>query len=246
MIVGRFAQFGVFSSQLDAFEDWPDELVAAVPGGGHRSAEVRHARRLEAPAAAPLPRTGVNETLVELGAGLAAKARWPGDPRPIPPADLLELALESALRRGLTTLADVHLVAACGARRAGAEVLAEVLARRPVGAPATESYLETRAVQVMRRGGLPDPARQVEIRDGRGGFIARVDFLLGRLVVETDGRATHARDGAFERDRERWSRLAAAGYAVLVFTYEQVERWPGYVVRTIAAAQTRSTNTSRA
>lgn len=106
-----------------------------------------------------------------------------------------------------------------------------------MGAPATESYLETRAVQLLRRFGLPTGQRQVELRDPRGAFIARVDLLLdGLLVVELDGREHHVREAAFERDRARWDRIVAAGYGLVVFTSGHVERQPGFVAETIAAA----------
>lgn len=38
------------------------------------------------------------------------------------------------------------------------------------------------------------------------------------LVVETDGFAPHRSRSAFDRDRERWSALAAMGYTVIVVT----------------------------
>jgi very-short-patch-repair endonuclease len=55
----------------------------------------------------------------------------------------------------------------------------------------------------------------------------RVDFLLGtRLVIEVDGRAFHADDTSFERDRARDAALSVLGYRVLRFSYAQVvHRW---------------------
>ena len=52
-------------------------------------------------------------------------------------------------------------------------MLVEVLARRS-DQPPTESYLETRVVQVLRDAGLPTFDRQVELADEEG-FIGRVD-----------------------------------------------------------------------
>jgi very-short-patch-repair endonuclease len=51
-----------------------------------------------------------------------------------------------------------------------------------------------------------------------------VDFLWPdhRVVVETDGWQTHAHRAAFEDDRARDAMLAAAGYAVVRFTWRQV------------------------
>ena len=79
--------------------------------------------------------------------------------------DLVELALESALRMGAVTESDLlALVRTLAPQRAGLAVLDEVLQRRGAGVPATESYLETRAVQVLRSGGLPTAVRQYIVR----------------------------------------------------------------------------------
>ena len=51
-----------------------------------------------------------------------------------------------------------------------------------------------------------------------------VDFLWRdrRLVVETDGYATHRGRQAFEDDRARDGRLTALGYNVLRFTHHRL------------------------
>lgn len=55
----------------------------------------------------------------------------------------------------------------------------------------------------------------------------RGDFLIGqRLLVEVDGAEYHSGFEAFVRDRERDALMAAHGYYVLRFTYDQVvNRW---------------------
>ncbi|MEZ5235274.1 MAG: DUF559 domain-containing protein [Acidimicrobiales bacterium] len=68
----------------------------------------------------------------------------------------------------------------------------------------------------------------MELRDGDG-FIGRVDLLIGRVVIEVDGQASHDGTAALHRDRLRWSRLQAAGYRPLVFTHDQIERTPAVV-----------------
>jgi very-short-patch-repair endonuclease len=150
--------------------------------------------------------------------------------------------MESALRSGLVS--EVELASAVAVRRAlrpGADLLAACLTRRPAGAPATESYLETRGVQLLRRAGLPTGRRQVEVRDDRGAFVARVDLLLeDRLVVAFDGREHHARAASFGPDRARWDRIAATGLTIVMFTAEQVERQPRFVAETVAATLDRT------
>ena len=137
------------------------------------------------------------------------------------PEDQVELALETALRRGDTSVERLRAVLrSCGARREGASVLRAVLDRRPDGAAATESWLETRKVQVLRNAGYPDPERQVRIDDERGVLIGRVDLLLGRIVIECDGREFH---DDFEADRARWAALHAAGYLVMPVSFRRLE-----------------------
>ena len=67
-----------------------------------------------------------------------------------------------------------------------------------------------------------------------------VDFLWRdrRLIVETDGRATHGTPLAFERDRARDGTLVLAGYRVVRFTYRQIVYEPEKVARTVLALLT--------
>ena len=49
------------------------------------------------------------------------------------------------------------------------------------------------------------------------------------LGLEVDGYGPHAGRKAFQHDRNRRTRLAALGWTVLVFTYEDVTRRPSWV-----------------
>lgn len=62
-----------------------------------------------------------------------------------------------------------------------------------------------------------------------------VDFLFrsARLVVETDGRATHGARRAFEQDRRRDQLLRLSGWTVIRFTYNQVVNRPDEVLATL-------------
>ena len=63
----------------------------------------------------------------------------------------------------------------------------------------------------------------------------KADFLwpAERLVVETDGRASHSTRAAFEDDRRRDQSLMLAGYRVVRFTWRQVAREPEAVAATV-------------
>ena len=56
-----------------------------------------------------------------------------------------------------------------------------------------------------------------------------------RLAVETDGFGVHGKRRAFEEDRDREQRLAVAGWQVVRFTWRQVTRNRGHVIRTLQA-----------
>ena len=230
----------------------PDGLVAGaaaaalygLDGFDHRTSpavEIPASQRLARTAAGHVRRTrhpqtpewigcfpvaSVASVLAGLGEGLAPLRRWRGDRTPIDREDLVELALECALRRGLLSLDHVASAAWTTNACRGCQVLRTVLARRPDGAPPTESYLETRFVQMLRRAGLAAPERQVEIRDATGGLIGRVDFRRDNILIECDGREYHDRSESFVKDRDRWTRLQAEGYSLIVVTADHVERRP--------------------
>jgi very-short-patch-repair endonuclease len=157
-----------------------------------------------------IPVTGVGRTLVDLG----ASAPW----------TVVEDAMTDALNLRLISWAKVleaYATHACRGR-AGCGALRRVIDKNHKTAIAG-SRLELRLERALANAGLPSPDRQIEIRD-RAGVIGRVDFAYGgaRVVIEVDGRSTHARRLAFEADALRRSRLAAAGWVVIHVTWEQL------------------------
>lgn len=213
--------------KLDGFTVSPKDPLSSLPtsvnlprAAGRRGPDFHRIDPLEMSAVEDgLRITGINQTLIELGAGLAATAS-PGG-HVLTAADEVELALECALHQKLTTverLAD--LLRDGGERRDGADVLRAVLARRPLGIAATESWLETRMVQILRNAGIVTVERQVWIYDRRGVRIGRVDLKIGGVIIECDGRAFHP---DFEEDRARWAALHAIGYLVLPVSFRMVE-----------------------
>ena len=135
----------------------------------------------------------------------------------------------------LRTLADLP---PAEAKHATTEALVRRLIRPeqlPKGRAPTRSPLEDRLLPLIRRARLPEPL--VNHRVGP----YTVDFFWPdqRVIVETDGYATHGHRDAFERDRAQDAALTAAGYVVLRFTYLQVEREPHNVIAAIAAALSR-------
>jgi very-short-patch-repair endonuclease len=170
-----------------------------------------------------IPVTTVHRTLIDLG-GLV-------DPESV------EMALECALRRRITSIDRLsRLIQDTGTRgRRGAAVLSELL-RKHEERP-TESALETKFAQFVRRHDLPTPTRQVKIRD-EAGLLARVDFIWEseRVIVEVDSRSHHMRRRQWEADLRRRNGLTSRGYWVLHVTYERLVRDPQGIADEIKSA----------
>jgi hypothetical protein len=95
----------------------------------------------------------------------------------------------------------------------------------------TRSDLEPIFLALCSAHGIPRPLVN-HIVEGR-----EVDFLWPqqRVIVETDGRATHFTIAAYESDRARDARLLALGYRTMRVTALQIRRDEHHVARTLAA-----------
>jgi very-short-patch-repair endonuclease len=101
----------------------------------------------------------------------------------------------------------------------------------------TDSALETRLSYLLRRHRLPQPQRQVEVRDERG-FIGRLDFAYPELMIaiEVQSYRWHSSRAAWGKDMERLNRLQALGWIVIQVTFEDLERRSAEVAQRIRAA----------
>jgi very-short-patch-repair endonuclease len=156
--------------------------------------------------------TSVTRTLLDLGQVVGP--------------EIVERSLESALRKRYVSVDALAAAVDAAPRLRGAGALRSVLARRPAGAPPTESDAETLFLQLARRAGLPDPLRQFAVPTSEGAF--RLDFAWPhrRIAVEIDGAATHASRDALSRDLRRQNRIllsmVPAGWALLRFTWDDL------------------------
>jgi hypothetical protein len=130
-------------------------------------------------------------------------------------AGMIELALESALRRGLVTEVEMAALVKRVSRsgRPGGPILRGLLEARDPDRRPTESEMETRLLQAMRVHGLPEPTTQHEIWQGPA-FIARVDAAYpdAKIAIEYDSDEFHSGRTAIGRDRGRRHRLISAGW----------------------------------
>lgn len=134
-----------------------------------------------------------------------------------------------ALRRGILTTTGLRVAAQVATGRHGA-ARARFIARTCAGRP--YSVLEW---HFHRRVGALGNGWQfnTEVHDAEGA-IGDVDALHAgtRIVVELDGQQFHGPD-RFQADRTRDQRLAAAGYVVLRFTWDDLVNRPDDVIERI-------------
>ena len=204
--------------ELDGFADYEQVELTIARG--------RRYRRVRAHETSDLPR---NEVTTIRGLVVTRPIRTLKDIATVFPSGVVEQAYESAMRRGLVV--DRAVRASLRAGDPGVKVLRSVLDRR-AGLPPTESVLETRFAQLVRRARLPRPARQVRVGPHR------VDFAWPelRVAVELDGRHHDGHD-ARRRDIRRQNAIAVeTGWRLLRYTWEDVVEQPDTVVASIRAA----------
>jgi hypothetical protein len=158
-----------------------------------------------------IPVTTIERTLLDLGA-----VRHPLT---------VERAVETALRRELTTLLDLRSTVRRLGRsgRNGVGVLRRIIDERDPDRRLTESAMEMRLLQVLRAHGLPEPVTQHEIRD-RGRFVARVDAAYPelRIALEYESVDWHTGKAALLRDSARRNAIVAAAWMPVAVTVDDL------------------------
>lgn len=153
--------------------------------------------------------------------------------------DALQRVVDDVLRRRLTTVAALGtLLERLGPLRRGSAPMRAVLDARSGAVP--ESDLETQFELLLRSHGLPAPQPQFSVvaPDGRR---LRIDFAYpDRLVgIELLGAEFHAGPDQWRADIERLGVLAALGWRMLSFTYDQVTRQSVTVITAVERALAR-------
>jgi hypothetical protein len=193
----------------------------------HRELRVHHARRRhphDVTAFHDIPVTTVARTLVDLTDVLDAH-------------QLANAIHEAAFRRRL----DLTALDAAKARANGRHnlaVLSAALTAHTRGSAGTRSALEDSFLALVLPGPLAEPLVNEAIQ--AGGRRIEVDFHWPglRLCVEVDGDG-HTRPRTRQEDQARDRLLRGAGYEILRFTGDDVERRPGVVLATLEATTRR-------
>jgi hypothetical protein len=114
--------------------------------------------------------------------------------------------------------------------------------REPIGhePKLTRSALERRFLTLVRRAGITMPIVNEPLDVvGHPGIEPDFHWPAERVIVETDGRATHLTRAAFQADRRRDAALAADGYLVVRFTWDDVCDQPAVIVDRLRAVFAR-------
>lgn len=175
-----------------------------------RDLETGHIHRVDG-----IPVTSAARTLVDIASLLSKRT--------------LERACVRAVRRGLTSTAEVQELLS-GSSRRGAKRLGAVLRSMEPGF--TRSEAEYRFLELVRRAQLGVPQANAAV----SGY--EVDFFWSgaRLIVEIDGFAFHSSRSSFESDRRRDAVLTAQGFRIVRVTWRQLSAESEAVIARIAQA----------
>jgi hypothetical protein len=173
-----------------------------------------------------IPVTSLARTLIDLSAMLDAKH--------------LGMALDSGL--ALHTSVDVGMIRSALRRlkakgRPGLRALERLLAARAPDAVHLDSALERWFSNALRRARLPRPVEHYDvIVNGRR--TAELDFAYPRLQlgIQLKGASIHRRHGVWKRDLAQESQLAAAGWRILSFTWEDLRDDEAGTMKIVARA----------
>lgn len=197
---------------------------------GVRSFRVRELPATDVTRVEGLPVTTVSRTIRDLAARAARPDRHStADPRDV------EQALARAVRRDLVDPSRLLETIEGSPKRAGAPLLRSLL-RKPSGPAFTRSTAEDFLLDLLERGGLPDPETNTKVV----GHNVDAVFWAEKLVVEVDGFRFHSSRNRFEEDRRRDQELAAAGFRVLRVTWRQLTEEPHATLVLIAQTLVRA------
>jgi hypothetical protein len=115
----------------------------------------------------------------------------------------------------------------------GVALLRSVMEKRPDGKPA-RSHLELEVLDLIRRSGLPLPARNFDVVDGDGNH-REIDlcYVAQKGAIEADSRRWHSTATQKAEDRRRQRALEAVGFQFVRVTWRDVFDRPDWVIAEI-------------
>lgn len=209
--------------ELDGFSPDVIELTTSVPRKSPNWLILHRARRVwgyDLMFKDPFTLTTPARTLLDLGA--------------VADVERVELALEDALRRRLTTVSALQweLRKQGGRGTRGTRVLRKLLSTRPVGHVATDSGLEVRVDRLLRSlRRLPEYKRQVPINTRLGRVRVDFGFVDWLMAVEADSYRWHSGHDAWSNDKQRDRAIKAEGWDVMYVSNDDLRFRRNQVIR---------------
>ena len=203
--------------------DAAGRIDVTIPRGGsrHRAGIIIHTTRsldeTEVSTCEGIRCTSLARTLVDLAGTVTPRA--------------LDRALERSLILRLFDLREIDAALARATGRRGTTTLRRLLTGLADEPAPTRNELERRFLDLVRDTGLPLPVVNALV----AGYEVDFHWPALRLIVETDGRATHDTPYGFERDRTRDLDLELAGWHVVRVTWRQVIDQPARVAALLRA-----------
>ncbi len=141
-----------------------------------------------------------------------------------PRTDILRFVLANAEYEGLLNLNAVH--ALTGRGTAGSSAVNAALQIHLPQLATTRSRGERLLIIIVQAAGLPIPETNVLVH----GWLVDAHWPRHKLIVEIDGTHGHKTPAQVRRDHQRDFELRRAGYIVLRYTEDQLERNPEAIV----------------
>jgi hypothetical protein len=223
--------------------------------GSHQSAAIIHGLDLlgrqepgvavtRLPGTSPKTRPGVRVHLAALPAGhvtvhfgvpVTSVARTVVDLARTSPFRAGVVVADSALRKELTSRAELGAVLADCARWPGLIVARQVV---EFSDARSESVLESISRVAFREQGIPPPELQEWVGGDDEGVVGRADFLWRRFATigEADGALKYADPQRAIAQLRRDASLRRAGFQVVHFTWDDIVRTPEYVAASLREA----------
>lgn len=207
---------------LDGFEA-TEAVEITVPVGRHTSLDgvtVHRTRNLhprDRTRIGEIPVTRVERTLIDIALSADEEA--------------LEIATESAIRRGFTTTERL-------ARRVGdhwgkhglrpLRYFIRLQQEKP-----SKSRWEVKLRRLIREAGLPEPVREFSVWDGEKMREVDLAYPDGLIAIEYDSYTWHSRRQEWERTHTRSANLISLGWTVLPVTMDDIELRPEETIEKI-------------
>jgi len=182
-----------------------------------------------------IPTTSVNRTLFDLASVVTPS--------------VLDLAVENALRRTLTSKAELeHTLRRLGRRgRPGTQTFRRAVELHLADRALTESEAELRLLRLIEHLGFPPLVPQYEIRDDDGRLVARVDFAYPdvKIAIEYDSDAHHLGTDAHKRDSSRRNAIVGLEWIPITATADDVRNGGRRLAIDLRRALSRRTGVAR-